>query len=171
MIDGRDSAQLAVADAQGARDAADSVDPRKGGGGLPKRLWEPRAPRLAIPPGGQLGLETAEIGGIKFRCAHDAPQHADRRKFLHARLPKQHVLGMKDLKQIAEDALHLTVAERVTLAESLLLTVPESEDILVDTEILDEAERRLAQLRSGAVKPVPASEVIDRARSAIRSRN
>ncbi len=81
------------------------------------------------------------------------------------------VLGMKDLKQIAEDALHLTVAERVTLAESLLLTVPESEDILVDTEILDEAERRLAQLRSGAVKPVPASEVIDRARSAIRSRN
>ena len=91
MIDGRYSAQLAVADAQGARDAADSVDPRKGGGGLPKRPWEPRAPRLAIPPGGQLGLEPAEIGGIKFRCAHDAPQHADRRKFLHARLPKQHV--------------------------------------------------------------------------------
>ncbi len=90
----RDSAQLAVANAQGARDAADSVDPREGGGGLPKRLWEPRAPSLAIPPGGQLGLEPAEIGGIKFRCAHDAPQHADRRKFLHARLPKQQEISV-----------------------------------------------------------------------------
>jgi putative addiction module component (TIGR02574 family) len=78
---------------------------------------------------------------------------------------------MKNLKQIAEDALQLTVAERVTLAESLLLTVSETEDVLVDPKVLDEAERRLAELRSGAVKPVPASDVLERARAAIRCRN
>ncbi len=58
---------------------------------------KPRASRLAIPPGGELGLEPAEIGGIQFRCAHDAPQHADRRKALHARLRKQHSLSRQIL--------------------------------------------------------------------------
>jgi len=75
---------------------------------------------------------------------------------------------MSDLKHLTQEALQLPVAERVTLAESLLLTVSGAEDALVDPQVLDEAERRLAELRNGAVPAVPAAVALARARAALR---
>jgi putative addiction module component (TIGR02574 family) len=78
---------------------------------------------------------------------------------------------MKNLETVAEEAFKLTLTERVTLAESLLLSIGETDDIMVDSCVLDEAERRLAELRNGNVKPVPAAEVLARARAAIQCRD
>ena len=75
---------------------------------------------------------------------------------------------MSDLKELTQEALALPLEERVALAESLLLTVPESEPVWVDPAVMEVAERRLRELESGQVRGIPAEEVLSRARAAIR---
>lgn len=62
------------------------------------------------------------------------------------------------MKQLIEAAASLPVEERALLADSILRTLnpPESD---VDRRWAQVAQRRLAELRSGEVKPIPGEEV------------
>jgi hypothetical protein len=65
-------------------------------------------------------------------------------------------------KKIIEEALSLPVEERALLADSLLrsLNMPDSG---IDKKWTEVAKRRLEELRSGEVKPIPGNEVFDKA--------
>jgi putative addiction module component (TIGR02574 family) len=68
------------------------------------------------------------------------------------------------MKEIIEEAESLPVEERVIVIDSLLRTInPPLAD--VDTEWMNVAKRRLAELRSGQVKAVPGNEVFCRIRN------
>lgn len=66
-------------------------------------------------------------------------------------------------KELIDEVVSLPVEERVMVVDSLLrsLNPPEAE---IDKEWAAVAMRRLAEIRSGAVKPVPGQEVFDRVR-------
>ena len=65
------------------------------------------------------------------------------------------------MKELIEEAVSLPVEERAIVAESILrsLNPPESE---IDRQWAQVAERRLAELRSGTVQPVPGEQVFAR---------
>ena len=64
-------------------------------------------------------------------------------------------------KELIDKAVSLPVEERALVVDSLLrsLNQPESE---IDKKWAAVAKRRLAELRSGAVKAVPGQEVFDK---------
>ncbi len=66
-------------------------------------------------------------------------------------------------KELIEEVVSLPVEERAIVAESILrsLNPPESD---IDREWARVAERRLAELRSGAVKSIPGEQVFARVR-------
>jgi putative addiction module component (TIGR02574 family) len=68
---------------------------------------------------------------------------------------------MHGVRDIIEEAKRLTVDDRVTVVDSLLqtLNVPNPE---IDKAWAEVAEARLAELRSGRVKPVPGDQVLAR---------
>ena len=61
-------------------------------------------------------------------------------------------------RKLIEEALSLPVEERALIADSLLrsLNVP---DAAIDAKWTEVAKRRLQELRSGKVKPIPGDEV------------
>ena len=61
-------------------------------------------------------------------------------------------------KKLIEEALSLPVEERAIIADSLLrsLNMP---DATIDAKWAEVARRRLQELRSGKVKPIPGDEV------------
>ena len=65
------------------------------------------------------------------------------------------------MKELIEEVVSLPVEERAIVAESILrsLNPPESD---IDREWARVAERRLAELRSGVVKPIPGEQVFAR---------
>ena len=65
-------------------------------------------------------------------------------------------------KKIIEEVLSLPVEERALIADSLLrsLNMPNSG---IDAKWTQVAKRRLQELRSGKVKPIPGEEVFDKA--------
>ena len=75
------------------------------------------------------------------------------------------------LKELTEEALRLTPDERVVLAESLLLTIDEDHDRMVDEAIMKELERRLQDFRDGKVKGIPAEEAFRRVREELKKRS
>jgi len=72
------------------------------------------------------------------------------------------------LKELTEQALRLPPDERVVLAESLLLTIDEAHDRLVDEATIAELERRLRDLREGKVNAIPAEQALREVREAIK---
>jgi putative addiction module component (TIGR02574 family) len=72
------------------------------------------------------------------------------------------------LKELTEEALHLPPDERVILAESLLLTIDEGHDQMVDEATMAELERRLNDFRSGNVTGIPADEVLREMRASLK---
>jgi putative addiction module component (TIGR02574 family) len=66
------------------------------------------------------------------------------------------------IKKIIEEVLSLPVEDRALIADSLLrsLNKPNSE---IDEKWAEVAKRRLQELRSGKVKPIPGDEVFERA--------
>ena len=62
------------------------------------------------------------------------------------------------MKELIEAVVSLPVAERAIVADSVLrsLNAPEPE---IDRRWAQVAQRRLAELRSGEVKPIPGEEV------------
>ncbi len=65
---------------------------------------------------------------------------------------------MHGMKEIIEEAESLPVEERAMVIDSLLrsLNPPSAE---IDREWVKVAKRRLAELRSGRVRPIPGNEV------------
>jgi putative addiction module component (TIGR02574 family) len=65
-------------------------------------------------------------------------------------------------KKIIEEALSLPVEERAFIADSLLrsLNVPNTG---IDAKWTEVAKKRLQELRSGKVKPIPGDDVFERA--------
>jgi putative addiction module component (TIGR02574 family) len=61
-------------------------------------------------------------------------------------------------RELIEEALSLPVEERALIADSLLrsLNMP---DTTIDAKWAEVARRRLQELRSGKVKPIPGDEV------------
>lgn len=71
---------------------------------------------------------------------------------------------MHGMKEIIEEAESLPIEERVVVIDSLLRTInpPTAE---IDIEWIRVAKRRLAELRSGQVMPIPGNEVFARIRN------
>ena len=67
-------------------------------------------------------------------------------------------------KELINEAVALSVEERTLLVDSLLrsLNQPESD---IDKEWVSVANRRLIEMRSGKVQPVPGEEVFERVRN------
>ena len=64
-------------------------------------------------------------------------------------------------KELIAEATSLPVEDRAILADSILrsLNTPDTE---IDQKWTEVARRRLAEIRSGEVKPVPGDEVFSR---------
>jgi len=73
-----------------------------------------------------------------------------------------------NLKQIADEALHLPEKERAELAQKLLLSldVPTVEEI--EQDWLVEAHHRAREIDEGIVQPISAEEVRKKARALLR---
>jgi putative addiction module component (TIGR02574 family) len=70
---------------------------------------------------------------------------------------------MHGIKEIIKEAESLPVEERAMVIDSLLRSLnPPSMEI--DREWVRVAKRRLAELRSGAVKPIPGDRVFAKVR-------
>jgi putative addiction module component (TIGR02574 family) len=70
---------------------------------------------------------------------------------------------MHGMKEIIQETESLPVEERAMVIDSLLRSLnPPSMEI--DREWAKVAKRRLAELRSGSVKPVPGNEVLEKIR-------
>lgn len=72
------------------------------------------------------------------------------------------------LKELTEEALRLTPDERIVLAESLLLTIDEAHDSMVDEATMKELERRLEDLDSGKVVGIPVEEALREIRESLK---
>lgn len=75
-----------------------------------------------------------------------------------------------DVEQIADRAMHLSPEDRLALAERLWASVDAPEQSAIGRVWADEIERRIDDLESGKVKPVPAEEVFARIERKLRSR-
>jgi len=67
------------------------------------------------------------------------------------------------LDEVFTTALKLGVEERAELAGRLLVSLDERSESEIERLWLEEAERRLEELRSGKVRGIPADEVFRRA--------
>lgn len=65
---------------------------------------------------------------------------------------------MMRTRKIIEEALSLPVEERALIADSLLRSLNRP-DISIDAKWMEVVKRRLQELRSGKVKPIPGDEV------------
>lgn len=70
------------------------------------------------------------------------------------------------LELVEAQALSLTVEERALLADRLIASLFDDQDIEEAWAV--EVERRIKNIESGRVKLIPTSEAIARARAAIR---
>jgi len=61
-------------------------------------------------------------------------------------------------KKLIEEALSLPIEERALIADSLLRSLNVPNDA-IDANWTEVAKRRLQELRSGKVKPIPGDEV------------
>jgi len=73
---------------------------------------------------------------------------------------------MLGAKEIIQEANCLPVEDRALVIDSLLRSL-NSSDTSVEDKWLVVAKRRLAELRSGRVKPVPGEQVFARIRDAL----
>lgn len=64
-------------------------------------------------------------------------------------------------KKLIEQALSLPVEERAFIADSLLRSL-NTPNAAIDSKWAEVAKRRLEELRSGKVKPIPGDEVFAR---------
>jgi putative addiction module component (TIGR02574 family) len=71
-------------------------------------------------------------------------------------------------RELESKALKLSRRERARLAQQLISSLDHEVDADAEKLWLEEAERRLAELKSGKVAGIPAEKVIKKARSALR---
>jgi putative addiction module component (TIGR02574 family) len=70
---------------------------------------------------------------------------------------------MHSTKDIIQEAAALPIEERILVVDSLLrtLNIPNPD---IDKEWVGVAKRRLAELRSGRINPIPGNQVFERIR-------
>lgn len=73
-----------------------------------------------------------------------------------------------NLKQIEDEALHLSEEERAELAQKLLLSLDAPTMDAIEEDWLIEARRRARELDEGIVQPIPADEVRKKAQALLR---
>lgn len=71
-------------------------------------------------------------------------------------------------RELESRVLKLSRGERARLAQRLISSLDQEVDAHVETLWLQEAERRLGELKSGKVAGVPAEKVIRKARATLR---
>jgi len=69
------------------------------------------------------------------------------------------------IKKIEEEALRLPLRERAQLAEYLIRSLDEEEDMETEKQWIEEAERRYREYKEGKVKTKSAELVFKEARS------
>ena len=74
----------------------------------------------------------------------------------------------KPARELESKALRLPRRERARLAQRLISSLDPNVDADVDKLWLQEAERRLSELKSGTVAGIPAEKVLRKACSALR---
>ena len=70
-----------------------------------------------------------------------------------------------NLKQIEDEALHLSEEERAELAQKLLSSLDAPTVDEIEEDWLIEVRRRARELDEGIVQPIPAEEVRKKARA------
>ena len=73
-----------------------------------------------------------------------------------------------NLKQIESEALHLSEEDRAQLAQRLILSLDASNEEGLEQEWLLEAKRRAREIDSGAVQPITAEQVREKAQALLR---
>ncbi len=73
-----------------------------------------------------------------------------------------------NLAQIAQEAIQLPEHERAELVQKLLLSLDQPSVDEIEEDWFKEAERRVKELDSGAVTPISAEQVRERARILLR---
>lgn len=73
-----------------------------------------------------------------------------------------------NLKQIENEAFHLSEEERAELAQKLLLSIDTPSQKEIEQDWLLEANRRARELDEGIVQPIPAEEVRRKAQALFR---
>lgn len=73
-----------------------------------------------------------------------------------------------NLKQIEDEALHLSEEERAELAQKLLLSLDAPAVEEIEEDWLIEAYRRARELDEGIVQPIPSEEVRKKAQALLR---
>lgn len=71
-------------------------------------------------------------------------------------------------RELESKALKLSRRERARLAQQLISSLDQKIDADAEKLWLEEAERRLGELKSGKVAGIPAEKVIKKARSTLR---
>ena len=71
-------------------------------------------------------------------------------------------------RQLESKALKLSRRERARLARRLISSLDQEIDADAEKLWLEEAERRLGELKSGKVAGIPAEKVVKKARSTLR---
>jgi len=71
-------------------------------------------------------------------------------------------------RELESEALKLSRRERARLAQKLIRSLDEEVDADAEKLWLQEAERRLGELKSGKVAGIPAEKAIQKARSTLR---
>jgi len=72
------------------------------------------------------------------------------------------------LKQIAQEALQLTSAQRAELADFLVESLNSAKPDELQRLWIAEANKRLTEIRSGDVKSIPGEEVLAEARRLVK---
>jgi len=73
-----------------------------------------------------------------------------------------------NLKQIENEAFHLSEEERAELAHKLLLSIDTPSQKEIEQDWLLEANRRARELDEGIVQPIPEEEVRRKAQALFR---
>jgi putative addiction module component (TIGR02574 family) len=71
-------------------------------------------------------------------------------------------------RELESEALKLSRRERARLAQQLIRSLDDDVDADAEKLWLQEAERRLGELKSGKVAGIPAETVVQKARSTLR---
>jgi putative addiction module component (TIGR02574 family) len=69
---------------------------------------------------------------------------------------------MSAIQELEKTILALPVEQRVTLAESLLSSLPPVGDVWTEAEEMAEVQRRERQIESGQVQPIPNEQFWER---------
>ncbi len=115
------------------------------------------------------GCPARVSGGVGQRRRFDPAWSVDNPSPSPGTRLRDSLSGMtRPARELESKALKLSRRERARLAQRLISSLDQERDADADRLWLAEAERRLAELKSGEVAAIPAEKVIKKARSALR---